>query len=414
MGSKIVVVQIAILILLFSITSNTAYGTGVEVDENSSPEDKIAFLETCFKKELELDPNYSITEGTTIAFTELILVFEPQVETMDPSALCKHILVPVFLSGRDKAAQDSQKAEDQRKSQYPTLAYAGTRSMIADTLAASFVTGGHSLLYSHILGHSDITDAAVLDLVNLEGDRVLNKPLSISCECRMTEYSRELIQGASQTPDLYAWFTDSFHAQTIEHDENDEAISIRASEDSRQAVIGKSISIVAEFRKLAQQSNTPFKAGLAALELGKVFHIVQDLVFHHGLTAKQHSGLQFIKDFRNPDAPIGIEECERTLVCKSDSHAKKKLDQARIFTKQVLQAAVAGVDKSHLSNIFGLQATQLDKDTDLTTFAQTSYGDKLGEKKKQEVGPFVMWSYMKSSKTYKKPEHPAGNYNGYF
>ena len=40
--------------------------------------------------------------------------------------------------------------------------------MSADTLAASFITGGHALFYSHILGHSDITDAALLDLLNLE------------------------------------------------------------------------------------------------------------------------------------------------------------------------------------------------------------------------------------------------------
>ena len=134
-------------------------------------------------------------------------------------------------------------------------------------------------------------------------------------------------------------------------------ISRQVSDISRQEVVNTVIDIVKRFRNQASQAGDPYQAGYAALELGKVFHIVQDLVFHHGVTAKQHQVSKFIRGFHNPDYPDGIKECDKHFSCKTDSEAKKKLIQARNFTKSVLEAAVAGVDNTSLQSIFGLKTS---------------------------------------------------------
>ena len=392
---------IATTLLCWSLPSALTIASNLD----SSDKDKIEALERCFKRELQSDPTYETTDATTDAFTELLLVFDAQVETMEPSILCENILVPVFKAGREKALKQIQESQDKREREFPSLAYAGTRAMTADTWAASFVTGGHSLLYRHILGHSDITDAALLDLINLASESATapTKAISGLCDCRLTEYARELLQGAAQTPDLYAWSIDSFHAQTREHDETNEIVSREVSETSRKDVVNKAVSIIKEFRIFARRSDDAYQAGYAAVELGKVFHIVQDLVFHHGLTARQHSGLQFISGFRNPDFPEGIDKCDKNFLCASDSPAKKKLDQAKDFTKQILEAAITGIDKSALEKIFGLRMSDLGENTSLATLAQVSYAEPPQTKKYQEVGPFVMWSYKRSSKAYRQP-----------
>lgn len=108
-------------------------------------------------------------------------------------------------------------------------------------------------------------------------------------------FEGKLIELASEQADTYEWLNPAAHAQTPDDDQQSPA---QAIETYRQH-IG---SVTSKIRKACCSQNTP----AVAYELGYLFHAIQDLATHAGMTNKFHASLLLRS---NPDldsAALGV------------------------------------------------------------------------------------------------------------
>lgn len=109
-----------------------------------------------------------------------------------------------------------------------------------------------------------------------------------------TYFAEKLLSIASQSPDLYEWNGHLFHAHTNEYDPN---AQINAIENSKEAFLGL-LKQTISFVDLYSANHKP----KALYYLGIAVHLIQDLVYHRGMTLTQHAILQF-GEKKNPDIP---------------------------------------------------------------------------------------------------------------
>jgi len=139
--------------------------------------------------------------------------------------------------------------------------------------------------WGHVLGHSDITGLVCLDATlgwALDGD---------ACK---------LLRSASQSPDFFHWYEDAYHAQTREDLPGSQAERESASSAQFLEHLQRHLDAARDAKRRGED-------GRAIFELGLGLHGVQDLVFHQGLTLRQHAGLSFYLG-KNPDKPPGDGE----------------------------------------------------------------------------------------------------------
>lgn len=163
-----------------------------------------------------------------------------------------------------------------------SLAPLGTGKIESSSI---FVELTHNNLTSHTKGHFDITK------------EVLQK---YSKDFVFSTQAIALMSSASQMPDLYAWQDERFHAHTNEYaegDASDRALKIKESKD-------RFVKLLAELLTKAQTSASVFDDAEAIFQLGVACHLVQDLVYHRGMTLRQHAGLSYYV-MQNPDFPGG-------------------------------------------------------------------------------------------------------------
>jgi len=156
---------------------------------------------------------------------------------------------------------------------------AGTDDVESDREIIAFVQN-HT--WGHVLGHSDITRLACLDPAvgwDADGDA-----------CR-------LLRSASQSPDFFHWYEDVFHAQTREDLPGNQA-------EREVASTAHFLEHMARHLDAARDRQAEAQLGWALFELGVALHGVQDLVFHQGMTLRQHAGLSYYLH-RNPDTLPG-------------------------------------------------------------------------------------------------------------
>ena len=217
------------------------------------------FVAEQLARHVTLDPGTGRIEGLAI--------------TAAAEEFCERYLWQPFLSAFSAAVAE-ERAENR-----DGLAPLGSVSIESRSV---FVGQYQNLVGKHYRGHADITKVAVDGF----GTGTFSPQASF------------LIQRASQTPDLFRWNDERYHAHTPEYDPLDLAdrnAKIRLGKERYQALLA---NLNTQFRRYAD-------AGVedrALIILGLMSHMVQDLVYHRGMTLRQHAGLAYVVN-RNPDLP---------------------------------------------------------------------------------------------------------------
>jgi hypothetical protein len=195
---------------------------------------------------------------------------EIEMDAVDMENLCKLML-------DDYSPSIEEVAKDRNLKGVEILAPVGGIPIEAESL---FISVTNNWLFKHHKGHSDLTAEAWKRKTGLSS----------------TSNAGFWISRASQTPDLYRWRSEKYHAHTPEYDYkngNDRAVKI---EDGISVFREQLTQVLKEIRQDAKSNSIAeaiFRIGIGA-------HLVQDLVFHRGITLRQHSGLAYALG-KNPD-----------------------------------------------------------------------------------------------------------------
>jgi len=204
-----------------------------------------------------------------------------------------------------------QRAEaDEREEMKGTLAPLGSVSIES---RSAFVQSYQNLIGLHFRGHADITRAA---LERFTGPRAFSEHPSL------------LVQRASQAPDLFRWNDERYHAHTPEYDPADAADRASKIETGKKRYQALMISLYREFKRYADGGSEE----RALVVLGLIAHMVQDLVYHRGMTLAQHAGLAYTLK-QNPDLPEG-------------PLAQSRFDEAAEQTQRALSEALRMINEA--------------------------------------------------------------------
>lgn len=194
---------------------------------------------------------------------------------------CLQYLVMPYLEKYPKAVKQRSKKSK------TALAPLGHSPIESESI---FVELEHNLLGKHNRGHSDITKEA------LEALRV---------EFKFSDIASEVIIRASQGPDLWKWKEEIYHAHTAWYDQDNPS-------DRKEKIemgVRKFATRLANIIKILINNAEHGASDRALFLLGVGSHLVQDLIYHRGMTLQQHAGLFMTS--RNPDFPKGNLEDER-------------------------------------------------------------------------------------------------------
>lgn len=217
---------------------------------------------------------------------------------------CTETVVPAYLAAYRKGL------EEVGRETKGSLAGLGTGAIES---SSPFVQFGQNHFGVHTRGHYDITVAA------LDG---LPSGFTVSSQ------ATKLLASASQTPDLYRWSNETFHAHTSEFadgDANDRAKQLAESKKRYVVLIG---NLLTQF-----QSSVRVRDDAEALfQLGVTAHLVQDLIYHRGMTLRQHAGLSYFLK-KNPDFPV-------------EPLGQRRWDEAVQQTKRLFRYAIGKVGEA--------------------------------------------------------------------
>ena len=188
--------------------------------------------------------------------------------------LCHDHLTPNYVDAFGLAVKEQRSQSITND----TLATLGNRPI---EHSAKFIENVNNWILEHDFGHSDITELALREL---------------SGEARFTESAIVMVSRGSQAPDLYLWERYSYHAHTDDYDEPNREAMI---ENGRVAFIDVVEKTLKKVERFMSRGNVPE----ALYTLGIACHAMQDLVYHRGITMRQHSGLAYAEKDRNPDLP---------------------------------------------------------------------------------------------------------------
>lgn len=190
--------------------------------------------------------------------------------------LCHSDLVPTY-----KSAYAAAMSEMKEKPFDPILSLLGTAPIEHHN---KFIQWTNNLFLRHnTTGHSELTEKSIDTLPS---------------KFKLGKWSRGLIVSASQSPDIYRWTHERFHAHTkLESDPN----LNMAIEKSKQSFVNLIVTLMRMSAK--QIKNADFAGGL--FWLGVACHSLQDLVYHRGMTLRQHAGLSYALEDKDPDRPTG-------------------------------------------------------------------------------------------------------------
>jgi hypothetical protein len=216
----------------------------------------------------------------------------------------------------------------------------------------------------HWQGHADITLVAMQALAqkSLSDDALL------------------LIRRASQAPDQYRWSDHRYHAHSP--DWSSEKVG------ARQAAIDTG---TAQFIALLRNRIVRIRSHInsarfesALFVMGNLSHMVQDLVYHRGMTFREHSGLAYLR-MENPDFPEG-------------ELAQQRFEEAVDATVQVLRHALVPIGKQSQEPLFKWARPG---GFDFSALALKEFPE--GE----DVGILALGSYLSLSFSYGSGQRPV-------
>ena len=256
---------------------------------------------------------------------------------------CKNKLIPLYVQAHAEAQIN---IKEESTEQDNILAPLGSEAI---ELNNKFIQITNNFFLRHnTTGHSDLTQLALQQLPK----DLLPSPDGI-----------KLIVRASQTPDLYRWEKENYHAHTKAHKTVNRAKAIGDSQEIFKTLMKE---IMDRILQRVREKNYP--AGL--FWIGVACHPLQDLVYHRGITLSQHAGLSYVLDNSDPDFPTG------TLF-------QSRVDQSVSYCKMFIETALKKTAdaQSHLlrwtiPNNFDLRdlaQREFDNDTDMTAISLLKY-----------------------------------------
>lgn len=221
-----------------------------------------------------------------------------------------------------------------------------------------FVGQYQNLVGKHYRGHADITGVA------LQG-------LSLSPQ------ALSLIQRASQTPDLFRWNDERYHAHTPEYDPRDladRAAKLRLGRERYQSLLA---NLNNQFRRYSDAQ----AEDRALVVLGLMSHMAQDLVYHRGMTLRQHAGLAYVVN-RNPDLPPA-------------PLSEQRFREAVALTQSVVTGALRSVSPEARARVLGWRQSP---DFDFARVVRDLFGSE------EDIGVVPLMHYWALSLPYKRGE----------
>ena len=189
---------------------------------------------------------------------------------------CKGDLIPTY-----KAAYAAVVAAANEDPDDPILAKLG---FLRIEHKNKFIQWTNNLFLRHnTTGHSELTEMA-LD--------------ALPSELQLGKWARRLVVRASQSPDLYRWSQERYHAHSVLDELSKRASAIKKSWQKFVMLVSQIMLASVE-----QVQNGDFASAL--FWMGAGCHPLQDLVYHRGMTLRQHAGLSYAVENRDPDLPTG-------------------------------------------------------------------------------------------------------------
>jgi hypothetical protein len=293
------------------------------------------FVAEQLARHVSLDPGTGRIEGPAM--------------TAAPEEFCERYLWQPFLSAFSAAIAE-ERAENR-----DGLAPLGTVSIESRSV---FVGQYQNLVGKHCRGHADITGVA------LDGLSFSSQALS-------------LVQRASQTPDLFRWNDERYHAHTPEYDPldpKDRKAKLRIGRERYEALLA---NLNIQFRRYADAQ----AEDRALLVLGLMSHMAQDLAYHRGMTLRQHAGLAYVVN-RNPDLP-------------PPPLSEQRFQEAVALTQRVVGGALRSVSSEKRARLLGWRQPP---EFDFARLVRDLFGSE------EDIGVAPLMHYWALSLPYKRGE----------
>ncbi len=266
-----------------------------------------------------------------------------EIKTIGANTYCRHKLIPAYEKLVDESVSKGELYTSQIRARY------GTVEVDSGSLAIDLY---HNKFGKHYRGHSDITRDALIALMPDEFKKYSN--------------GIRFLQQAALTPDLFMWNSDVYHAQTPAFKQ----LKVHGDEKLRQEDISICEDLTKAFPMKADAPNTRCRMIASGLlnfiqtfgyhydffnkpgnndhtilvHVGILLHMVQDLVYHRGLTLQQHSGLSFLCGYKDdPDLPLGTLKGQKP---SGDSDAGMREKEARLLSQYIIQKTLDRSEKS--------------------------------------------------------------------
>lgn len=279
---------LSFLLLSFSINSYGETAKVINKDfDGITNHQKLSSIERClkaaiYKEQLKL----SNTQITFLLFDEISR--DPNhYQKTESQQFCKSIISRI----KKPIKQETSRPE------FEDLGSSGKQFAIKNVLLKLL----YNNLYAHFVGHSDFTQRGF--------DRFFNT----RCQKCINSTAKKLLISASQAPDLYHWKDEKYHAHTNGKTNN--------PKESQKGYL-------CEIQKLMMTTEKKINQGRvedALVYFGEILHMLQDLVFHQGMTMTEHAVLSFLED-NDPDQP------------NNDHEREKRFSSAELVTVEALQA----------------------------------------------------------------------------
>ena len=306
---------------------------------------------------------------------------DPRLTQSAADALCKSDIIPNYIEGRKRAVKDMQAQQARKPDLAPLDEPIELNDKFAQFTANRFI--------AHIkTGHTELTRMA-MD--------------ALPTDLRLGAAAKTFVAIASQTPDLYRFGDERYHAHTcfnpvLEknrcHDEVDPPTRDRGTmvADSQKLYVQLMADLMKQVLRRAEQR----EYGRALFWLGAACHPMQDLAFHQGITVRQHAGLSYVVG-NDPDGTDGPE-------------GKRKVANAAEFCRIFVETALrrAGEHLSYLTswkpksgfNLRRLADDEFGSSSDMNTATLVSYwslsrryvfnADNLSELRREPNG-LIIW-----------------------
>lgn len=326
----------------------------------------------------------------TISYTHVV-IFEAMRQNekafreLDPKSFVAEKVLCKYLDAY-RSADKIQRDKEPR-----ALAPMGSLTIEADSF---FAETFHNNWGKHDLGHADVTRAALL---RLNTDAAITE----LCDCKVRDGGNAdgkiddtiLISRASQTPDLYRWSGkwDVYHAHTDDFTRDvlpqDQTALIEAGKER----FIKYVAFHAKRVLALARSNAPLDA---AFHLGVVAHMIQDLIYHHGISLRQHSGLAYLGDpkLENPDFPPAVENGKFV----PSSKAAIQFDRAITLTFDVFKTLLMKLEKDEIKALISAAVNE----KDFNALAEKIYSPGRNVAAKQDMNIFSLASYYNLHTSY--------------